>query len=176
MAARICLDWQHVEFDAAGISSWRALKKAVDLDEHPGLFSDRAVYVIRISRPFTFQYGERHSPVAYIGKGKAQQRITSHLKGWIPHLAAKIPELKIRIYYCEPRARKVGRVCEGVEADLIQRFVVHYGRRPLRNRNTPTAPHERIYIQEELRVLHPGKGQGYHWGLTPLPSSHFYRR
>lgn len=176
MAARVNLDWKKVEFRAAEVTGWRAFKKVVDLSEHPGLLSDRAVYVIRISRPFAFQYGERHSPVAYIGKGKAQQRLTSHLKSWIPQLAAKIPDLRIVICFCEPRVRKLGTICEGVEADLIKRFVDHYGRRPLRNRNTPTKAGERIYSPEQLQVLHPGKGKGFHWGLTPLRSSHFYRR
>lgn len=70
MAARISLDWQYVEFRAFGVSGWRALKNAVDLDEHPGLFSERAVYVIRIARPFAFQYGDRHSQWRTSAKGK----------------------------------------------------------------------------------------------------------
>lgn len=175
MAANVKLEWKSIEFPGKGIASWRSLKKAVDLDEHPVLFSDRAVYVIRVCRPFAFNYGDRYSPVAYIGKGQAQKRITSHLKTWIPHLSAKIPDLRIKIFYCEPRARRVGTICEGVEADLIANFIQHYGRRPLRNRNTPSDPHERIYSSSELHVLHPGKGKGFHWALSPLPSSHFYR-
>lgn len=175
MAANIDLDWESIEFRGADVSSWRALKGVVDLEEHEGLLSNRAVYVIRVVRPFAFDYGDRYSPVAYIGKGQAQQRLTSHLKSWIPQLARKIPDLKIKVYYCEPRAPRVGRVCEGVEADLIRIFVDHYGQRPLRNRNTPTKAGDRHYAPKALHVLHPGKGGGYHWALTPLPSSHFYR-
>lgn len=175
MAARVNLDWESIEFRGSEVPSWRALKKAVDLDEHDGLLSERAVYVIRISRPFAFQYKKGHSPVAYIGKGRAQQRLTSHLKSWIPHLSRKIPDLMIKIHFCEPRVRRLGTICEGVEADLIQRFIERYGQRPMRNRNTPTKAGERIYAKDQLHVLHPGKGSGYHWGLTPLPSSHFYR-
>lgn len=175
MVATVKLDWECIEFRGADVSSWRALKKVVDLDEYPGLFSERAVYVIRISRPFAFQYEKGHSPVAYIGKGQAQKRLTSHIKSWIPHLSRKVPDLKIKIYFCEPCVRRLGTICEGVEADLIQRFIDRYGQRPLRNRNTPTKAGERIYAKEEMHVLHPGKGGGYHWALTPLPSSHFYR-
>lgn len=173
--ARVNLDWESVEFLAAKVPGWRALKREIDIDDHPGLLSDRAVYVIRISRPFAFDYGKRHSPVAYIGKGQAQARLTSHLKSWIPHLASKIPGLKIKIYFCEPRVTRLGRICEGVEADLIKQFIDTYGRRPLRNRNTPTKPGKRTYSTEQLKVLHPGKGGGFHWALKPLPSSHFYR-
>lgn len=176
MTAQVRLDWKSVVFVASKVSGWVAFKREINLAEHPGLLSTRAVYVIRIVRPFTFSYGERHSPVAYIGKGQAQARLTSHLKSWIPQLSRKIPDLKIEIFYCEPRVRKLGRICEGVEADLIKRFVDAYGRLPLRNRNTPTKPGNRTYKHEELAgVLHPGKGTGYHWGLTPLGSSHFYR-
>ena len=175
MAARVKLDWQCFDFAGKGIASWRSLKKVVDFDEHPGLFTDRAVYVIRVCRPFSFSYGNRHSPVAYIGKGQAQKRITAHLKSWIPELARKIPDLKIRIYYCEPRARYHGPVDKGVEADLIEKFEERYGSLPLRNRKHESDEYERTYAQSELHVLHPGKGTGYHWALSPLPSSHFYR-
>ncbi len=175
MVSSVNLDWDSIEFRAAGVTGWRSLNKVVDLEEKVGLLSERAVYVIRISRPFAFNYPEGYSPVAYIGKGRAQQRLTSHLKSWIPQLAAKIPDLKIKIYFCEPKVRRHGTICEGVEADLIETFVDHYGRRPLRNRNTPTHAYERSYVSEQLHVLHPGKGSGFHWGLTPLPSSHFYR-
>lgn len=94
MAARVNLDWKSIEFAGKGVASWRSLKKVVSLDDHPKLFSERAVYIIRVCRPFAFDYGDRYSPVAYIGKGQAQKRITAHLKIWIPHLSTKIPDLK----------------------------------------------------------------------------------
>jgi hypothetical protein len=168
------LKWASVEFRASKVSSWQALKREIDLTKHTGLLSARAVYVVRISRPFAFAYGELHSPVVYIGKGKAQQRLTSHLKSWIPHLSQKIPDLKIKIYFCEPKVRGE-HVCEGVEADLIQKFIDCYGDRPLRNRNTPTGYGQRDYIDKELHVLHPGKGPGFYWALRPLRSSRFHR-
>jgi hypothetical protein len=116
MASRVKLAWNAIEFAGKGVASWRTLKKVVSLDDHPDLLSERAVYVIRVCRPFAFQYEDRYSPVAYIGKGQAQKRITAHLKTWIPLLAAKIPDLRIKIYYCEPRVRHHGTICEGVEA------------------------------------------------------------
>jgi hypothetical protein len=173
--AKVNLKWDSVEFLASEVSGWVSLKNKVGLGHNHGLLSERAVYVIRISRPFAFDYGDHHSPVAYIGKGQAQVRLTSHLKSWIPHLAKKIPGLKIKIYFSEPKVTRSGTICEGVEADLIQEFIDCYGRRPLRNRNTPTKAGSRIYSPSQLHVLHPGKGGGYHWALRPLPSSHFYR-
>lgn len=174
MAAAVSLKWEWMEFTAADVSGWVAFRKAVNLAERKGVLSQRAVYVIRICEPFAFDYNEAFSPVAYIGKGQFQKRITSHLKSWIPQLSKRIPGLKIRIYYCEPKVRRLGTICEGVEADLIKRFVTRYGRRPLRNLVTPNQDGQRTYTQSQLHVLHPGKGRRYHWALRPLPSCHFY--
>ncbi|MNS36129.1 hypothetical protein D3C72_683150 [compost metagenome] len=173
--ANVNLKWESVEFAAADVSGWNAFKRAVDVTQYPNLLSDRAVYVIRICRPFAFSYDKGHSPVAYIGKGQAQARITSHLKSWIPHLSKTIPGLRIKIYFCEPKVPRSGTICEGVEADLIQRFLDRYGERPLRNRNTPTKAGARVYAQSQLHILHPGKGSRFQWAIRPLPASHFYR-
>src|SRR5580704_6773413 len=116
--AIVQLDWDSVEFDATDVTGWVSFRRVVHLEHHKKLLSDRAVYVIRIVRPYSFSYGSRHSPVAYIGKGKAQQRLTSHLKSWIPQLSNKISDLQIKIFFCEPRVRKLGTICEHVEADL----------------------------------------------------------
>lgn len=175
MTASVKLQWTRLTFKAHGVSGWKGFKQETHIKENSVLLSDRAVYVIRVQRPFSFTYGEKHSPVAYIGKGQFQNRITSHLKSWIGHLSRRFPELKVDIYFCEPRVRHHGTICEGVEADLIARFVKHYGDRPLRNRNTPTDPYDRAYASEDLKILHPGRGGGWEWELSPLPSSHFYR-
>ncbi|HVV99905.1 MAG TPA: hypothetical protein VHB77_06180, partial [Planctomycetaceae bacterium] len=131
MPAKVSLKWQKITFRAQGISGWVAFKRAAGLKKGDFILSDRAVYVIRTQRPFSFNYGDRHSPVAYIGKGQFQQRITAHLKSWIKHLSKNFPELKIDIYFCEPKVRYHGPNCEGVEADLIEIFRKRYGARPL---------------------------------------------
>lgn len=169
------LKWDSVEFRASDVKGWVAFRGAVSLGSHPILLSPRAVYVIRIKRPYAFSYGEDYSPVAYIGKGQAQKRITSHLKSWIPKLAEKIPDLKVKIFFCEPRVQWHGTICEHVEADLIYIFQQTYGAIPLRNRVCPGVWGEHYYDPKDLHVLHPGKGKGFHWAIRPLPSCHFYR-
>jgi hypothetical protein len=173
--ATVTLNWDHVEFDAEDVSGWVSFRRAVDIRSHKTLLSSRAVYVIRIMRPYSFDYGNKHSPVAYIGKGNAQQRITSHLKSWIPRLSSTIRGLRIRIYFCTPVVRYHGTVCEHVEADLIRRFENVYGHRPLRNLVSPTQWGKHYYTSSDLQVLHPRQGPGYHWALRPLPSSKFFR-
>jgi hypothetical protein len=173
--AQVKLDWQFVEFPVAEVGTWKDLKSFVSDAAISTLRSRRAVYVIRIKRPFAFAYTNGVSPVAYIGKGNAQQRITSHLKTWIWEIWARIPETKIRIYFCEPRVRKLGSICEHVEADLIARFRTRFRENPLRNKQIPQIRGKHIYIQKELDVLICGKGKGYHWAITPMRSSPFLR-
>lgn len=173
--ANVRLGWDSVAFKASDVSGWVSFKKAVSIDDHEELLSDRAVYVIRVSQPFSFQYEKGHSPVIYIGKGQAQARITAHLKSWIPLLSATIPELKVRICFSTPTIRKRGTICEHVEADLIAKFVAKYGELPLRNRNTPPQLGRHVYDPADLSVLHPGRGTRYHWAIQPLKSSQFYR-
>ncbi|MGQ3354434.1 MAG: hypothetical protein ACT6XY_03830 [Phreatobacter sp.] len=174
--ASVRLRWESIEFQAAEISGWVALRKSVDAGKMAKLTSNQAVYVIRVMRPYSFSYGNEHSPVAYIGKGKAQARITSHLKSWIPKLSNKIQGLRIKIYFCEPRVRRSGAICEQVEADLIQFFVEDFGHRPIRNLVSPSGYGLHEYQESELHVIRPGKGVGYHWAIRPLPSSHFYKQ
>lgn len=175
MAARIKLDWQGIKFKANEVNGWRSLNKIIEDEESYGIFSERAVYVFRIRRPFSFNYEEGHSPVAYIGKGQAQRRITAHLKSWVKEIGRTAPGAEIEILFCEPRAPKVRTVCEGVEADLIAMFEERYGEIPLRNRNRPPKSLTRHYSPADLWILHPGKGPGFHWALRPLPSSEFFR-
>ena len=173
MVAKMSLNWKQIEFPGDSVHNWTDLKKLCDTSELSAL--ERSVYVIRIGRPFSFQYPNGYSPVAYIGKGKAQQRITSHIKGWITNLSKRVPSLKISIWYCEPRVKYHGDNCEEIKADLMQRFTSKYGSLPLRNRQSQWNNYEYSYGEGDLKVLHPGKGSGYHWALTPLPNSHFYR-
>lgn len=173
--ANVQLTWDKVRFSATAVSGWIAFKRAVNLEDHKKLLSSRAVYVIRITRPYSFAYEKGHSPVAYIGKGKAQQRITSHLGSWIKELGKRIPDLHIEIWFCEPKATWHGTICEHVESDLIKKFIAKYGDRPLRNRVTPRSNRLHQYRPDDMAILHPGKGKGYHWAIKPLPSSSFYK-
>lgn len=174
--AQVTLDWREVSFQASEVRNWRDFKRVVDLTIHADLLSSHAVYVIRVNRPYSFRYPKAHSPVAYIGKGHAQQRLTSHLNTWIPHLSGTIADLKLTIWYCQPVVRRLGKICGDVEADLIKRFKERYGHLPLRNRNTPNARYAHTYDANEAeRVLRPGSGKGYHWAIEPLRSSPFFR-
>lgn len=173
--AKVLLDWESVEFKAEDVSGWVQFKRHASEENLNTLLSRRAVYVIRIRQPFAFAYQNGPSPVAYIGKGNAKQRITSHIATWIDELGSRIPELKLKVCFCEPKVRRLGRICEHVEADLIARFRHKFGENPLRNRQVPKIRGQHTYEQKGLAVLWCGKGTRYDWSIKPLPSSPFYR-
>lgn len=174
------LAWSKITIEAAKVRGWKDLKRSVGAEKLAPLLSDHAVYVIRIMRPFSFLYQtdehEGHSPVVYIGKGQFQQRITNHLKSWIPHLGKSIPGLQVEILFCEPRKRRLGTICEHVEADLLKEFYDYFGTLPLRNRRTEPLRGVHEYDRSQINAaIMPGRGKGFHWAIKPLPSSYFYR-
>lgn len=174
------LNWISFTFKGAEVQNWKDFKKRFSAEKKlKPLFSKRAVYVIRIMRPFAFLYEtektQNHSPVVYIGKGQFQKRITNHLKSWISQLSASIPGLQIRIMFCEPKKQRLGPICEHVEADLLDIFEKSYGRLPLRNHKREKKRGNHDYDMRQVNMaLHPGSGKGFHWAIKPLPSSHFY--
>jgi hypothetical protein len=174
--AKVKLDWKSVKFAASDVSGWVSFKKCVGVNENSKLLSNKAVYVIRLKRPFAFDYNGRASPVAYIGRGQAQKRITSHLKTWISEISKRIPDVKIEIFFCEPTIQRLGKICDHVEADLLNKFNDEFGKTPLRNKNLPKKIGNHNYVDNELKILRCGKGKGFHWAIKPLPSSPFFKR
>ena len=173
--ADIRLHWQRFTVDVKCLNDWKSLVRGVDPEIVAALKNSHAVYVIRTARPFSFAYTEGHSPVIYIGKGRAQTRLSSHLKTWLLALAQSVPTMKIEIAVCTPRARWHGQVCEEVEADLLYWFEKIYGDVPIRNRRREYAKYLHSYQNADLKILRPGAGRGYVWGLTPLRSSALYK-
>jgi len=157
--ANVKLDWKSVKFAASDVSGWVSFKKCVGVNENSNLLSSKAVYVIRLVRPFAFDYNGSASPVAYIGRGHAKQRITSHLKTWISEISKRIPDVKIEIYFCEPQIQRLGKICDRVEADLLGKFNDEFGMKPLRNRNLPKKIGNHNYVKSQLGILRCGKGK-----------------
>ena len=173
--AHIKLDWTRFHRGVQALQNWRAFTSGLEDEVAAELISDHAVYVIRISRPYSFLYPKSHSPVVYIGKGQVQKRLTSHLKKWLLRLSQDLHDLEIEVCVCSPRARWHGQLCEEVEADLLFRFEKEFGSVPVRNLRMEYAKYSHIYDTKELSILKPGSGKGYIWGLTPLRASSLYK-
>jgi hypothetical protein len=174
--ANVKLEWDSVKFVASDVTGWISFRKCVGLNQNSKLLSSKAVYVIRVKRPLAFDYRGKISPVAYIGRGHAKQRITSHLKSWISEISKRIHDVKIEIFFCEPKIQRLGKICDHVEADLLNTFNDEFGMMPLRNRNLPKKIGNHKYVKSELKILRCGQGRGFHWAIKPLPSSPFFRR
>ena len=173
---RLALKWTIIEFRALDVSGWVDFRRIVDLEnEHRGLLSSSAVYLVRMKRPFAFQYEKRPSAVAYIGEGNAKARLSAHFNSWMAVLSGEIPELKIEVCYCEPSIQRSGYICETVEADLLHEFVKLHSELPLMNRRRENKNRRGyVYDRETMNLLKLGSGKGFKYALKPLKSSGLY--
>jgi hypothetical protein len=170
--ASIELIWDAFIFDAKAAPSWAAFKKLVNQKLLKEAINPRSVYVVRICKPFAIRYEKSYSPVVYIGRGRFKSRIASHIKSWIHPLSEHIPDLKIEIMTCKPRAKALETAYKDVEADLINRFVAKYGEKPLKNKRLENHKHNHKYNQGAIsRAIGKGKGPGFYWSLSPIGSS-----
>ena len=173
---RPLVSWKTIDLLAAEITGWVSFKNGVDLEEeHSELLSANAVYIIRIKRPWAFSYKKKQSPVVYIGEGKAQQRISTHLRSWMKVLARELPQLKVQIIYCIPKLKGPGKTSACVEADLLHKFKEVHGELPLRNKqNELKYKRNYRYSRKTFGYLLMGKGRGFRFAISPMKSSGLY--
>ena len=139
---------------------WRAAFPGRTLDS-----IDYAAYVIWISNPFTFDYGELQSPVAYIGKGMAHARFKDHIASkLLPTLTVlEGAHFDFWVLPCESDDQ-----ARSSEAEMIRFFVETYGRQPIFNINTPSRtavePHPNCWTPLDRRRY----GGNRTWAVRPL--------
>ena len=154
-----------ISFETRG---WVAFKRQVSEEFLRRSRSEKAVYVIRLCPPFLIMYDSGESPVTYIGRGKFQQRMTSHLKSWISPLSRSLKDGKFEVLLAEPRAQNNVHFYRDVEADLISKFELEYGLIPVRNKKHESHDHHHEYSMKELhRAFGMGSGNHYHWSIWP---------
>lgn len=168
--ANISLDFTSFTFPAQEISSWKEFREEFQI-KNPDLFAAaldaRALYVVRLCPPFIIAYEKKNSPAIYIGRGHFQERITAHLKNWIHPLSKDIPNLKIEILTCQPRARRNYDAFKNVEADMLWEFEQEFGRKPLKNK-VGGAEHHHVHVyNNKSRIWQDGQGKKYKWALRP---------
>lgn len=136
----------------------------------------KAVYVIRLAGYFTIDYGQKDSPVVYIGEGRVKTRVQSHSR-WASQLEDLVSDLPMEICVATPCKQGQGKVHRDCEAALLARFASRFGCIPLRNRQRERRiyPHN-VYTKKQVEYA-LGKRQGakYEWALRPLPASPFYK-
>ena len=168
-------EWVEVGTPFRASDGWDAVRERLGALER--LPSKHAVYVVRVQRPFSIFYPKRPSPLLYIGEGNPKRRFYDHMRNWVVDLAHDLPNLTIQMKYADIEQSRKGRNRhKDVEADLLVEFVRHYGAIPLLNRKTQNTEKSHKYSKGFFRVIHPGRGRGYRWALSPLRSNSHYIR
>lgn len=132
------------------------------------------VYVIRAAGPFAIQYGEKYSPVLYIGCGNLRQRIVAHNRKWLRDLSAIVGHSGLQIAVSVPKIRTGRYMHREMEAHLIDEFEERFGEIPLRNRiHGNHNQHNEIYVfcprNEFKKPLTVGRGRKcYRWAVKPI--------
>ena len=124
-----------------------------------------AVYVIWISNPLTFDYGELTSPTAYIGKGMAHVRFRDHIKTKLLPTQEVFESAKFDFWVLECESDEQARTSE---AEMLRYFEETYGRLPIFNRNRPSpsavAAHPDCWAPLDRRRI----GKQRTWAVRPL--------
>ncbi|PZT88230.1 MAG: hypothetical protein DI637_08185 [Citromicrobium sp.] len=151
-------------------SEWHALSdhwrkafpsKTLDSIQH-------AAYVIWISNPFTFDYGNLQSPVAYIGKGMAHARFKNHISSKLLPTLEALQGARFDFWVLECLNDDQAK---SSEADMIRFFEETYGRLPIFNKNRPSgtsvAAHDDCWLPLDRRRY----GGNRTWAVRPLDSN-----
>jgi hypothetical protein len=132
----------------------------------------RCVYVIRMTGQFIVAYRNGNSPVLYVGRGGAGQRLASHLKNWLSEVHEFGREVGVEIRICMPRRKKRRDFFKNVEADLIARFAKKHGSLPFFNSKRETKFEKQVVYDVPARKLLDrsigiGNGNRPRWAIKP---------
>lgn len=137
----------------------------------------RCVYVIRLKGSFLVAYPRNSSPVLYIGRGVAQQRITAHLKNWLHHVSNFGIKTAIEIRIVHPKRQNRADFFKYVEAQLIADHADRYGALPLFNSKREWSYEACTFSQDEQkqlsRLIGVGSGNRPWWSIKPEAANDF---
>lgn len=153
------------------------------LSDQASSATDRCVYVIRMVGQFVVAYPDGRSPVLYIGRGTASQRVAAHLKNWVTDLTKLGSNVRIEIRICRPRRKRNDEFYKCVEADLLERFLSKYGCIPFFNSQRQGAFAAECkgtwYTDTDEKrfsaAIGIGRGNRPRWAIAPAPANRNYR-
>ncbi len=134
-------------------SPWHAISTRWRELEYPELWRFKtALYVLTISKPFTFAYPKRHSHIFYIGEGIAHDRFKDHIDHkmlpWLKSLTQA--RFDFHVLPCKDKAE-----AEASELALLCEFERKFGRKPILNvrngKRRDCKPHPRWHEPIDLR-------------------------
>lgn len=125
---------------------------------------EMALYVLTISRPFTFAYPSQNSHVFYIGEGFAHARFRDHIVSKMVPLTGSLTQLRFdfQVLPCESKQQ-----AQASERCLLMEFEKKFGRKPLYNiqggKQPECKPHPQCYKPLDLR-----SHRGREWCIWPI--------
>ncbi len=134
-------------------------------------YTDQCLYVMRLKGPVAVAYGEKFSPVIYIGEGNAPSRLHGHAP-WIARLLLSVPNIAIDLHVAEVKRQNHTDLCEYVEADMIRWFRDDYGVLPWFNQQRERSKEGHYIYQQDAKVklksmLGVGSGSSFLWAIRP---------
>ena len=134
-------------------------------------YTEQCLYVVRLRGVVAVAYGDRFSPVLYIGEGNAKNRLHGHAS-WLARLLLSVPNLEVELHVAEVKRQNNTDLCEYVEADMIRWFWEEYGYLPWFNQQRERSKEEyHEYTpdtEKKLRALiSVGSGNAFLWAIRP---------
>jgi hypothetical protein len=134
-------------------------------------YTEQCLYVVRLRGPVAVAYGERFSPVLYIGEGNAKNRLQGHAS-WLARLLLSVPNLEIELNIAEVKRQNNTDLCEYVEADMIFWFWQDYGYLPWFNQQRERSKEAyHAYSPETEKklcaLISVGSGNSFIWAIRP---------
>jgi hypothetical protein len=134
-------------------------------------YTKQCLYVIRLRGAVAIAYGDKFSPVLYIGEGNAKNRLYGHAN-WLARLLLSVPNLELEIQIAEVKRPNHTDLCEYVEADMIKWFRDEYRFLPWFNQQRERSKEDCYEYDPEVesklkRLLGPGSGNSFVWAIKP---------
>ena len=126
---------------------------------------DAALYVLSISKPFTFAYPKGHSHVFYVGEGMAHRRFRAHIKVKMLPWLESLTQARFDFHVLPCGKDKEQAVAS--ERVLLEAFETKYGRKPYLNIQSG----KKNDVQPHPEWRQPIDGRRHvqrRWALTPL--------
>jgi hypothetical protein len=126
---------------------------------------------MRLRGAVAVAYGEKFSPVIYIGEGNASNRLHGHAP-WLARLLLSVPNITIEIHVAEVRRQNHTSLCEYVEADMIRWFFDAHKFLPWFNQQRERSKEGKYDYEPDVKrqlqaLLGVGSGNAFLWAIRP---------
>lgn len=133
------------------------------------------VYVIAIGHGFGVSYGDACSEVMYIGRGKIENRLRSHLHNWIFDMSRSLRDVPFKFYLEEFGDGRSPDAFKDFEHWLLDQFHEKFGEKPLLNKiagREGTIDHE---FSGNCSAPLDNRGKKFLWQIRPSTKNPWFK-